>query len=341
MTDGDGRFLVNAPDERAIRRARFGARPRRRTARAGRHGSRSGPRHTHPGNQPPSASPWWSRPRRSRCRSRRPRPASPSSPRASFRLDRSTPWPTRCVRCPGWRRGDRRARRGHRRVSPRRRVELHAGLRGRRAGERVRRGLRLRAPVHGECRADRNRPRTAERALRLERHRRGRPRRDAPRRARVRRGERRGWQLRDVARDGGGSGGLGAWTWGASAERVASDGFNGEETAAGVVRNDDYARHALSGTAGGASDGGAGVRGHVSFGRDDRGSPGPVRQQPDRRVRRDRRRVARGARPVDGRAHGCRCRSPRASAPRRRSASAASPATSPAPSARPSRHRAG
>jgi outer membrane cobalamin receptor len=78
-----------------------------------------------------------------------------------------------------------------------------------------------------------------------------------------------------------GSGSLKAWEWGAAAERFESDGLNGRRTHAGhEVRNDDYLRHALSATGGWRDEGGAAVRGNVSFSRDDRGIPGAFGSNP-------------------------------------------------------------
>lgn len=77
------------------------------------------------------------------------------------------------------------------------------------------------------------------------------------------------------------SGGLGPWQWGASVERVASDGLNGERTKAGeTVVNDEYARHAVSGTGGWTGTNGAGVRGNVQYVADERGAPGPFGTNP-------------------------------------------------------------
>ena len=73
-----------------------------------------------------------------------------------------------------WRRRIRRPRRDDRRVPARRRIRLLAGRYRRRAGQRVRRRLRLRAPADREHRPHRDRARPAERAVRLERDRLGR-----------------------------------------------------------------------------------------------------------------------------------------------------------------------
>jgi outer membrane cobalamin receptor len=72
-----------------------------------------------------------------------------------------------------------------------------------------------------------------------------------------------------------------AWQWGASAERLASDGLNGTETAAGeIVRNDDYTRHSLAASGGWVNDSGAVVRGNLHFEEDERGFPGPFGSDP-------------------------------------------------------------
>ena len=77
------------------------------------------------------------------------------------------------------------------------------------------------------------------------------------------------------------SGARGALEWGASAERLASDGANGRRTAAGdTVANDDYDRYSVAGSAGWRGARGAALRGDVRFGRDDRGFPGPFGTNP-------------------------------------------------------------
>jgi outer membrane cobalamin receptor len=79
----------------------------------------------------------------------------------------------------------------------------------------------------------------------------------------------------------GGSGSTGPWEWGVSAERFGSDGRNGRRTVDGeTVRNDDYARRAVSVSGGWREDTGASVRGSVSFASDERGSPGPFGSNP-------------------------------------------------------------
>ncbi len=78
-----------------------------------------------------------------------------------------------------------------------------------------------------------------------------------------------------------GSGSRGAWDWGGSVERFASDGLTGTTTAAGdTVANDDYAR-ALGSLAGGwRGSRGAHVRADVRASRDERGFPGPFGTNP-------------------------------------------------------------
>lgn len=77
------------------------------------------------------------------------------------------------------------------------------------------------------------------------------------------------------------SGGIGPWQWGASAERLASDGRNGERTEAGeTVVNDDYARTALAGLGAWSRGDGAGVRADVQYVSDERGVPGPFGSDP-------------------------------------------------------------
>ncbi len=77
------------------------------------------------------------------------------------------------------------------------------------------------------------------------------------------------------------SGSAGAWQWGASAERLESDGFNGARTAAGeIVSNDEYSRHGAALDVGWRGAAGARVRGDVRFARDERGFPGPFGSNP-------------------------------------------------------------
>jgi outer membrane cobalamin receptor len=76
------------------------------------------------------------------------------------------------------------------------------------------------------------------------------------------------------------SGSRGAFDWGASGERLQSDGFNGRRTAAGfTVENDDYQR--TSGMLSAAwRQGTSVVRAQMRHGEDERGAPGPFGQNP-------------------------------------------------------------
>jgi outer membrane cobalamin receptor len=77
------------------------------------------------------------------------------------------------------------------------------------------------------------------------------------------------------------AGEVGAWNWGASAERLASDGLNGQRTANGeTVENDEYERHLVSAAGGWRYRNGASVRGDVRYSQDDRGFPGPFGSDP-------------------------------------------------------------
>jgi outer membrane cobalamin receptor len=77
------------------------------------------------------------------------------------------------------------------------------------------------------------------------------------------------------------SGARGRWQWGGTAERLASDGQNGEATTRGeTVANDDYERHTISGALGWRDDGGSSLRGDVRYSHDDRGFPGPFGSDP-------------------------------------------------------------
>lgn len=77
------------------------------------------------------------------------------------------------------------------------------------------------------------------------------------------------------------SGGRGGFEWGASAERLTSDGRNGERSAAGdTIANDDYERDAAALSAGWRSAEGREVRGSVRYARDERGFPGPFGTNP-------------------------------------------------------------
>jgi outer membrane cobalamin receptor len=77
------------------------------------------------------------------------------------------------------------------------------------------------------------------------------------------------------------AGGRGAWQWGASFERLASDGFNGARASNGeTIENDDYGRVSGSASAGWMRSNGAAVRANVWGGRDERGVPGPFGSDP-------------------------------------------------------------
>ncbi len=78
-----------------------------------------------------------------------------------------------------------------------------------------------------------------------------------------------------------GAGSRGSWEWGGSAERLASDGRNGEQTAAGeTIVNDDYARHSATLSAGWHDAAGRNIRGNLRYSRDERGFPGPFGTNP-------------------------------------------------------------
>ena len=77
------------------------------------------------------------------------------------------------------------------------------------------------------------------------------------------------------------AGGLDAWQWGLAAERLATDGMNGEVAPVGeTVENDDYERHGVAGGVGWAPRPGTGVRADVHYLRDERGFPGPFGSNP-------------------------------------------------------------
>ncbi|HSC29946.1 MAG TPA: TonB-dependent receptor [Vicinamibacterales bacterium] len=77
------------------------------------------------------------------------------------------------------------------------------------------------------------------------------------------------------------SGTRGGWRWDASAERLASEGMNGQLAPSGErVENDDYSRRELSAGAGWTWSGGAGLRGDVQYITDERGFPGPFGTSP-------------------------------------------------------------
>ena len=77
------------------------------------------------------------------------------------------------------------------------------------------------------------------------------------------------------------SGAAGDWSWSGGVDRLASDGFNGQQTASGEeIKNDRYARTELTGRGGWRNAAGAAVRGELRFARDDRGFPGPFGSNP-------------------------------------------------------------
>jgi outer membrane cobalamin receptor len=76
------------------------------------------------------------------------------------------------------------------------------------------------------------------------------------------------------------SGANGRFEWGASADRLTSDGYNGHRTAAGLtVENDDYSRTSGAAAAG-WRDGGLNVRAQLRHSTDERGIPGPFGTNP-------------------------------------------------------------
>jgi outer membrane cobalamin receptor len=77
------------------------------------------------------------------------------------------------------------------------------------------------------------------------------------------------------------SGTAGEWSWGGGVDRTASDGFNGQRTAAGEeIGNDHYERTEVGGAGGWRRTSGAAIRGDVRFARDNRGFPGPFGSNP-------------------------------------------------------------
>lgn len=71
------------------------------------------------------------------------------------------------------------------------------------------------------------------------------------------------------------------WSWGAGADRLASDGFNGQRSAAGdEIQNDRYERTEVGASGGWRNSAGASFRSQVRFSRDDRGFPGPFGSNP-------------------------------------------------------------
>lgn len=77
------------------------------------------------------------------------------------------------------------------------------------------------------------------------------------------------------------SGSAGSWKWGAAADRLTTDNFNGQRAASGaIVENDDYERGSVAAGGGWRTSGGAGVQGSVRYATDERGSPGPFGSDP-------------------------------------------------------------
>ena len=77
------------------------------------------------------------------------------------------------------------------------------------------------------------------------------------------------------------SGSAAGWSWGGSADRLASDGLNGRRTRTGeVIANDAYDRTEVAGTGGWRGGSGRALRGELRFARDDRGFPGPFGSNP-------------------------------------------------------------
>lgn len=71
------------------------------------------------------------------------------------------------------------------------------------------------------------------------------------------------------------------WSWGGGVDRLVSDGFNGQQTAAGEhIGNDRYERTEVAGSTGWRTTQGTSLRGEVRFARDDRGFPGPFGSNP-------------------------------------------------------------
>jgi outer membrane cobalamin receptor len=77
------------------------------------------------------------------------------------------------------------------------------------------------------------------------------------------------------------SGSAGAWFWGAGADRLASDGFDGRRTVTGeTISNDDYQRTETGASGGWRRAGGAAIRSEVRFEHDNRGFPGAFGSNP-------------------------------------------------------------
>ena len=80
---------------------------------------------------------------------------------------------------------------------------------------------------------------------------------------------------------GASSGDVGNWQWGVAAERLASDGLNGEQSNGRLtIANDDYERHMAAAGGGWRTAHGASVSGDVKFLSDQRGFPGPFGSDP-------------------------------------------------------------
>lgn len=76
------------------------------------------------------------------------------------------------------------------------------------------------------------------------------------------------------------SGTAGRFEWGASGERLSSEGFNGRRSAAGLrIENDDYTRDSGALSLGWRT-GGTAIRGHFRQEHHDRGTPGPFGTNP-------------------------------------------------------------
>ena len=77
------------------------------------------------------------------------------------------------------------------------------------------------------------------------------------------------------------SGSVGSWQWGAAAERLTSDGLNGEQSDGGLtIANDDYERQMAAAGGGWRTTHGGGVFANVKFLTDERGFPGPFGSNP-------------------------------------------------------------
>lgn len=77
------------------------------------------------------------------------------------------------------------------------------------------------------------------------------------------------------------SGNAGNWQWGAAAERLASDGLNGERSNRGsTISNDDYERQMVAAGGGWRTPHGDSVYADVKFLSDERGFPGPFGSNP-------------------------------------------------------------